>query len=238
MTSPAPLLYDTYYHIYNRGNNRENIFIEERNYEYFMALYAKYIEPVAETFAYCLLRNHFHVLLRVKSEVEIIETLMDSPDKKTLKVSLPDSKFDLQGILASNGQDSQGKPLGSILGEGFVSKRFSDFFNAYAKSINKAYNRTGSLFQHPFGRVMVTSDRQFWAAVRYIHQNPQKHKFVDDFRDWKWSSYGTMLSEKPTRLNRGAVMEWFGNCDEYVSLHAEWVEDAKMRWFAEAADDD
>jgi REP element-mobilizing transposase RayT len=113
MTSPAPLLYDTYYHIYNRGNNRENIFIEERNYEYFMALYAKYIEPVAETFAFCLLRNHFHILNRVKSEVEIIETLMDSPDKKTLKVSLPDSKFDLQGILASNGQDSQGKPLGA-----------------------------------------------------------------------------------------------------------------------------
>ena len=26
MTSPSPLLYDTYYHIYNRGNNRENIF--------------------------------------------------------------------------------------------------------------------------------------------------------------------------------------------------------------------
>mgnify|MGYP001217530375 CR=1 FL=1 len=221
MTSPSPLLYDTYYHIYNRGNNRENIFIEERNYEYFMALYAKYIDPVAETFAYCLLRNHFHVLLRVKSEVEIIETLMVSSDvKKTLKVSC-----------------SQEKPLGSILGEGFVSKQFSDFFNAYAKSINKAYNRTGSLFQHPFGRVMVTSDRQFWAAVRYIHQNPQKHKFVDDFRDWKWSSYGTMLSEKPTRLSRGAVMEWFGNRDEYLSLHAEWVEDAKMRWFAEVDDD-
>lgn len=239
MTSPVPLLYDTYYHIYNRGNNRENIFIKERNYEYFMALYAKYIDPVAETFAYCLLRNHFHILNRVKSEVEIIETLMDSPDKKTLTpirgqaVSLPDSKFDLQGILASSGQDSQEKPLGSD----YPSKRFSDFFNAYAKSINKAYKRTGSLFQHPFGRVMVTSDRQFWAAVRYIHQNPQKHKFVEDFRDWKWSSYGTMLSGKPTRLSRGAVMEWFGNRDEYLSLHAEWVDDAKMRWFAEVDDD-
>ena len=71
MTSPSPLLYDTYYHIYNRGVNRDNIFIEERNYEYFMQLYAKYIEPVAATYAYCLLKNHFHVLIRVKPEQEI-----------------------------------------------------------------------------------------------------------------------------------------------------------------------
>ena len=41
-----------YYHIYNRGNNGENIFIEERNYHYFLQLYSKYILPIAETYAY------------------------------------------------------------------------------------------------------------------------------------------------------------------------------------------
>jgi len=54
MTSPSPLMYETYYHIYNRGINRENIFFQERNYNYFLNLYARHIEPVAETFAYCL----------------------------------------------------------------------------------------------------------------------------------------------------------------------------------------
>ena len=68
MTTPPPLLYDQYYHIFNRGNNRENIFIEERNYHYFLELYAHHIAPVAETYAYCLLRNHFHLLVRIKSE--------------------------------------------------------------------------------------------------------------------------------------------------------------------------
>ena len=71
MTSPTPLLFDTYYHIYNRGTNRENIFIEERNYQHFLKLYGHYITPVAETFAYCLLRNHFHVLVKIKPEEEI-----------------------------------------------------------------------------------------------------------------------------------------------------------------------
>jgi hypothetical protein len=212
MTSPSPLLYDTYYHIYNRGNNRENIFIQERNYDYFMRLYEKHISPIADTFAYCLLRNHFHVSLKTKSEEEILE------HKKTLRV------------FSVNRQDNQPKkPLGSD----YLSQQFSNFFNAYAKSINKAYNRTGSLFQHPFGRVPITSDRQFWNVIAYIHQNPQKHKFVDDFRDWKWSSYGVLLSEKPTKLNRDVVMEWFGNKQSYIDLHEQWVSDADAKWFAE-----
>ena len=47
------------YHIYNRGNNGEDIFIAERNYHYFIKLHDKYITEVAEPYAYCLLRNIF-----------------------------------------------------------------------------------------------------------------------------------------------------------------------------------
>jgi len=58
ITMAQRLKYGSYYHIYNRGNNRENIFIEERNYAYFLRLYAEHIVSVADTYAYCLLRNH------------------------------------------------------------------------------------------------------------------------------------------------------------------------------------
>jgi len=70
MTSSIPLQQGVFYHIYNRGNNRENIFIEERNYILFMKQYSRYIFPVADTYAYCLLRNHFHFLVRIKTEQE------------------------------------------------------------------------------------------------------------------------------------------------------------------------
>lgn len=216
MTSPSPLLYDTYYHIYNRGNNRENIFIQERNYTHFMNLYGKYIEPIADTFAFCLLRNHFHVSLRTKSKEEIF------PNEETLKV-----------FLASQGASQEKKPLGSSSLDQYLSKQFSNFFNAYAKAINNAYGRTGSLFQHPFGRVPITTDRQFWNVIAYIHQNPQKHKFVKDFRDWKWSSYGIILAEKPTKLKRDTVLDWFGGKESYFELHQQWVSDADAKWFAE-----
>ena len=54
------LLPGKFYHIYNRGNNRENIFIEQRNYNYFHEQWQKHISLVAETYAYYLMKNHFH----------------------------------------------------------------------------------------------------------------------------------------------------------------------------------
>jgi len=61
-----PLISEHYYHIYNCGNNGENIFFEERNYQHFLKLYIKHIYPVANTYAYCLMKNHFHLLVRMK----------------------------------------------------------------------------------------------------------------------------------------------------------------------------
>ncbi len=45
------LLPGSYYHIFNRGNNRDAIFYEPENYRYFLSLYYKYIHPIAKTYA-------------------------------------------------------------------------------------------------------------------------------------------------------------------------------------------
>jgi REP element-mobilizing transposase RayT len=70
MSKSPPLVPGEYYHIFNRGDNRENIFNVEKNYHHFPKLYAKYVSPIADTFAYCLLRNHFHFLIRIKEELD------------------------------------------------------------------------------------------------------------------------------------------------------------------------
>ena len=62
----TPLEYGNFYHIYNRGINGCNLFYDNENYEYFLHLYDKYILPVADTFAWVLMRNHFHLLVRIK----------------------------------------------------------------------------------------------------------------------------------------------------------------------------
>jgi len=55
------------YHVYNRANGNDDIFREPRNYNYFLTLCAKYVIPVANIYAYCLLKNHFHFLVRIKN---------------------------------------------------------------------------------------------------------------------------------------------------------------------------
>ena len=172
-----PLLPGMYYHIYNRGNNRENIFVEEKNYSYFLKLYARHIGPIAETYAYCLLRNHFHFLIRIK----------ETPRKPP-------------------------------------SRAFSNLFNAYARAFNKMYGRTGALFQRPFRRIQATTPAYLRHLVIYIHCNPRKHDFVDDFREWSFSSYNTFLSDRPTRLRRDTVLEWFGGRENFIARHLAYLD--------------
>ena len=173
-----------YYHIYNRGNNREDLFRAERNYRYFLQLYARYVHPIADTFAYCLMRNHFHLLVRIKQTSQVSDV----------------SKF---------------KP----------SQYFSNLFNAYAKAINKAYGRTGSLFEERFGRIEVTSDAYASQLIFYIHFNPQKHGFVDDFREWPWSSYAALRASATTKLNRAEVLSWFGGENRFEEFHRGLVDE-------------
>lgn len=66
-----PLRHGRLYHVYNRGVNREILFKEDRNYPFFLRLIQKHIYPVADIYAYCLLRNHFHLLVRIRMKSEI-----------------------------------------------------------------------------------------------------------------------------------------------------------------------
>ena len=56
------------YHIYNRGNNRQRIFFSPENYLYFLAKLRKYLVPQARILAWCLMPNHFHLLVQVREE--------------------------------------------------------------------------------------------------------------------------------------------------------------------------
>ncbi|HQI70014.1 MAG TPA: transposase [Bacteroidales bacterium] len=169
------------YHIFNRGNNKENLFIEERNYSYFIFLMEKYLTNVADIYCYCLLKNHFHLLLKIKESTNIAE-----------------EKYRKKPYLA-----------------------FSHFFNSYTKSINNAYNRTGSLFQEHFHRNRITEDGFFKNVVAYIHLNPEKHGFVRDFRNYPHSSYSTFFTERKSFIDKDFVLNSFGNIDNFEAWHCQ-----------------
>ena len=218
MSAPEALDFGKYYHIYNRGNNRENLFREEQNYRLFLALWAKYIVPVAVSYAYVLLKNHFHFLVRTRTVAE------QAAWWASRGRDLTGEKAHLSGRSPTIGGQIEEQQLQSVdVDVDFKpldpSKQFSNLFNAYARTFNNTYRRTGALFQRPFGRIEVTSDRYFRRLVLYIHQNPQKHGFVQDFREWPYSSYHTLLSLKQTLLQRDAVLSWFDNKDGFHFSH-------------------
>jgi hypothetical protein len=179
-TNPIPVEYGKTYHIFNRGNNHENIFPQQRNYTYFMELWWRHIHPIADTYAFGLMRNHFHVSARIKDKEELSGLELKDP-----------------------------------------SQYFANFFNAYARGLNNSTGRSGALFERPFERILVTDENYLRRLIVYIHQNPQKHKFVDDFRDWPYISYHELLGTKETRLKRDKVLELFGGRDGFIRLHQE-----------------
>ena len=190
MSQQTPLLADHYYHIYNRGNNGGNLFFEERNYQYFFKLYIQHIFPIAKTYAYCLMKNHFHLLLSMRPTSDL-------------------SGFqNLKGLNAAT--------------ETNYSQHFSNLFNAYTKAINKAYQRTGSLFEKPFHRIHVDSDSYFIQLVSYIHRNPQKHGFVADFRSYPYSSYSAIHTQKRSRIETQTTLSWFGSIPSFEAYHLQF----------------
>jgi putative transposase len=202
MPNPTPLRHGACYHIYNRGNNGENLFIETRNYAYFLRLYEKHIAPIADTYAYCLLRNHFHLLVRIKTPHEIQQKL------ETARV-------------AGSGK-SVPAMIEALRAIKNPSQRFGNLFNAYTKAMNKAYGRTGSLFEHPFHRILIDNPEYFLRLVTYIHQNPQKHGLVDNFCEWPYSSYAS-TNTSLTWLSREAIVNRFGGEEQMNQMHNELI---------------
>lgn len=191
---------NTYYHVYNRANGSENLFREPKNYRYFLKQWVKYIDPVADSLAYCLMPNHFHFLVKVKTEAELKAFLSIKDKRKSTTLS--------KGL----------KPL-----ERVVSLQFSHLFNSYSQAYNKMYNRKGSLFIPNFKKKEITSDNYLATVVLYIHQNPVQHGFTKNIESWPYNSYKLLLTEQKTFLKRRLLYDWFGGKEKYILFHQQSI---------------
>jgi REP element-mobilizing transposase RayT len=202
-----PLEPDKYYHIFNHANGKENLFVKDENYYYFLNRYTYFINPIADTFAYCLMPNHFHFAVRIKSLEQLEE----------LELFKSSNLFKSSKLLKSSELKS------SI--EKFLSKQFSNLFSSYTQAFNKQQNRKGSLFIPRFRRKHIDSNEYFREIIHYIHYNPVHHGFVEDLRDWKYSSFETYFSEKATSLKRDEVIEWFYDKENFLAFHQKEIDD-------------
>jgi REP element-mobilizing transposase RayT len=188
---------NTYYHLYNHANSNENLFKSDNNYTYFLSKFNQYISPIADTYAYCLMPNHFHFLVKIKDEAIISNLSYEYPSLN---------------------------PQGFKNLEGFISQQFSNFFNAYTKAFNKMYDRKGALFLHNFKRKEVNHETYFAKLIHYIHANPVHHGFTTQIEAWQFSSYQSYISEKKTKIKQEEALTWFGGLEAFKKAHKEPID--------------
>jgi putative transposase len=196
-----PFLPDTIYHIYNHSIGTSKLFFEEANYLYFLDLFRKHVFPFTEVYAFCLMPNHFHFLLRVGSSDEIEQIIK----KQGYKLSL-----------AKNTNINQQ-----------ISHLFGNLFNAYAKGINKRYHRMGSLFITSVKRKIVTDENYLKQLILYINLNPLHHGLAKDLEDWPYSSYRQTIHGNSFLLSYHKTLSFFDSIDQFIILHQHTLDKMK-----------
>ncbi len=164
------------YHIYNQENNRQEIFFNRENYIFFLKKVEIQILPFADIIAYCLMPNHFHLMVLV-NEVELVDiggaTLSRTPN--TLNKSI--------GVLLASYTRAVNKQRG-ISGTLFRQKTKAECINC-SKGLTPSF-----IIKEGISQVKIQNPEQQYPQVcfNYIHQNPVKAKLVREAVDWEFSS--------------------------------------------------
>ncbi len=148
-----------FYHVYNRGNNRQVIFFGQRNYLFFLKKVKEQLLPVSEIIAYCLMPNHFHFLLKA---TENGLKQRDSFGGKPMQ----ELAYRIGILLSSYSQaiNKQNKTTGSLFQQKTKAKILCEV-------------NDGSRISY------------FEQCFHYIHQNPVVARMVKALSDWPYSSF-------------------------------------------------
>ncbi|MBI2729279.1 MAG: hypothetical protein HYX40_00730 [Sphingobacteriales bacterium] len=197
----ATLEEERFYHITCKSINEKSLFRDDKNKIFSLNKYQSFLGNYMDTYAYCLLDNHAHWLIKVKPATVIRQNILLIPDEEK---TILQSRF-------IKGED--------LTVDELVVRQFNSFFVSYTRSFNNMYKRKGHLFETPFKRITVKDDAHFTQLVIYIHANPLKHGFVKDFTVYDWSSYQIILNTSPTFIQRDYVLNWFGGRVRFIETH-------------------
>lgn len=194
-----PLVNGEFYHLFNRGSNKQNIFLRPRDYQRFIQTfyYYQFIGPkpsfskftkhklttfkplsenrLVEVHCYCLMPNHFHFLVRQ---------------------------------MKNNG----------------ISIFLSQISNSYTKYFNLKYDKVGALLQGVFKSVRIESDEQLIHLSRYIHINPQVSGLAKNINDYPWSSLSEYTSACSGICLTNSILEYFSTKEEYKKFLEDQIE--------------
>ncbi|MDD5147057.1 MAG: transposase [Candidatus Daviesbacteria bacterium] len=184
-----PFINGDYYHLYNRGINKQQTFLDKRDYDRFAKtlFYYQIANPkprfsvhrqqktfpidetkkIVEIIAYCLMPNHFHLLVKQ-------------------------------------------------IHDGGISELIRKFVHSYTKYRNIKHNSQGPIFQALFKAVRIETDEQLIHVSRYIHLNPLVALIVKDLKLYPWSSYLEYINMRDNlAINKEEILNFFKSPKAY-----------------------
>ncbi len=191
-----------FYHIYNRGAGRAQIFWTHEDYIRFLKKYWFYMHICVKTMAFCLLKNHFHFLIKIHT--------VNEQQKKFIRL-----KSDYPKGTFFGDQYFEIKPYNA-------SMQFRHLFNSHTRYINIRLNRSGTLSEGTFKRKRIVDPHHLNHMICYIHRNPIHHKISRSYSDYPYSSFIPYIKEKSAYLTRKIAIDNFGSKQNFIEAHEEF----------------
>jgi putative transposase len=207
------------YHVVSRCNGRQFFMEAATEKERFRDLLGRLVEFCGlRLLTYCLMSNHFHILVAVPKEVGEID----------------DVELIRRSALIYGGKEREGQPLSldrirlalKVGGEERESMRrlligrmgslpmfVKMLKQRYALGFNRQNDRVGTLWEGCYRSVLVEASREALLAVgAYIDLNPVRAGMVKDPKDYRWSGYGEAVGR--------------GKVESYALLKRAWGDEA------------
>ena len=199
-----------YYHIYNRGVDKRQIFLENKDF-------LRFLEGMIE----------FNCSEPVESLYRLNQLKRRGIAPKALRFG--ENRSALGAIIAYCLNPNHYHLLIKQLVKDGISKFMQKLNAGYTQYFNKKYGRSGSLFQGPFKAVEVKSDYRLWHISAYINGNAEIHKIVKEAEKWLWSSYPDYLGQRQGKLaEKAIILKNFKNPQQYQKFVKEVIKEIKQ----------
>lgn len=215
------------YHIFNRGIERREIFLEDR-------FYIRFIDVINHTlkydYPYSTLKRRLKEAPSPQAKQAILhhlETKKIAPPVQIISFALMPNHFHFTlKQLVKNG----------------ITRFMNRISLAYTKYLNTRLERIGGLFQSRFKAVVVESDEQLIHLTRYHHLNSRKLglKTPEELINYPWSSLSDYMGKSRFDfVEPEMVLSHFANRREYLEFVLSEIDDLEpLRLEAVAIDDD
>ena len=193
-----------YYHIFNRGNNKQNIFLDDGDRARFLLLLLFFQCDLPP------LRINKSVADFIKNQHRVLDIFADEVSEIASNRYVALESFALM--------PNHFHLMLREAREGGISQYMQRVLNSFTKYANTKYEKSGHLFQGPFKAVRIEDNKQLLYLSAYIHRNPRE---MDGWHNrehrFPWSSYSDYISHNRwgPLLEQDVILSQFTNKSEY-----------------------